>query len=215
MRILLTIILLGSSVLLAQDKNFYFVFLNTNPDREQLSKPQVDSIQNLHMNNIGRLAKEEKLWAAGPLEGGGGIYIFNAVDQEQTAGWVNTDPAVQANRFNVEIFPYRPMVGSVCRVGEEYEMTTYSMARYEPYYNKENVRAAEKLLFQHQEHMAKLRQTGKVVAEGEFGSKDGRLLVYNDEGLKDLIAKDPAVGAGFMQVTYKKLWIARGSFCEE
>ena len=43
------------------DGRYTFVFLNTNPDRAELPKEQVDSLQAGHMANINRLVKEQKM----------------------------------------------------------------------------------------------------------------------------------------------------------
>lgn len=76
----------------AQNKSYTFVFLNNKQDKEALSKEKSDSIMTGHMNNIDRLAKEGKLLAAGPFEGGGGIFVLNTKSIEEANQWLSTDP---------------------------------------------------------------------------------------------------------------------------
>ena len=111
----------------AQNKSYTFVFLNNKPDKEVLSKEKSDSIMTGHMTNIGRLAKEGKLLAAGPFEGGGGIFILNTKSVEEANQWLSTDPGVKAKRWNLEVLPYTVNTGGICPVSEKYEMVFYQL----------------------------------------------------------------------------------------
>ena len=99
-----------------QPKSYTIVFLNKKPDAEKIDKATQDKLMEGHMANINRLAKEGKLLAAGPFDGGGGLFVFNTTSEIEAKSWVSSDPAVQANRWNVELLPYTPRVGSICPV---------------------------------------------------------------------------------------------------
>ena len=114
----------------AQKSDFVWVFLNTNPNRSEIPKPEAESRQADHLANIGRLAKEGKLLAAGPFSTGGGIFVFQRTSIDTVKAWVATDPAVKAGRFILDYLPYRPLIGSICSVGEKYTMTTYHSVRF-------------------------------------------------------------------------------------
>ncbi len=107
--ILLTIIISSSQCVFAQ--RLVLVFLHHRPDKVELPKDQVEKIMSGHMANIQKMAKEGKLLVAGPFEGGGGIFIFNAPSVDEVTLWLNDDPGVQAHRWNVEIQPYHWRVG--------------------------------------------------------------------------------------------------------
>ena len=141
---------------------FVFVFLNKKADKAELPKEELDKIMAGHMANIQRLSKEGKLVVAGPFEGGGGIFIFNASATDQVKEWLNTDPGVKANRWNVEVLPYTPRMGSVCAVGEPYQMVTYEFIRYTVGITKYNVQAAPETAQRHDNYLKKLAQTGNV-----------------------------------------------------
>ena len=85
---------------------YYFVELITNPDRPELPKAEVDSIQMAHMANIGRMVEEKKLMLAGPFEGGGGIFILKVNSMEEAEQLAARDPAVKAGRLLTEIRPW-------------------------------------------------------------------------------------------------------------
>ncbi|HEV8514463.1 MAG TPA: YciI family protein, partial [Cyclobacteriaceae bacterium] len=107
--ILLTIIILSSQCVFAQ--SLVFVFLHHKADKAELPKDQVDKIMEGHMANIQRMAKEGKLLVAGPFEGGGGVFIFNSSNVNEVKQWLNDDPGVKAQRWNVEIQPYHSRIG--------------------------------------------------------------------------------------------------------
>ncbi|MBB6612177.1 hypothetical protein H7F15_14095 [Pontibacter sp. Tf4] len=78
---------------------------NTTTDKEKLNQ-----YFRGHMENIGRLAKEGKLVVAGPFgkndKNYRGIFILDAKTIEEAQKLVETDPAVQAKIFDVELYPW-------------------------------------------------------------------------------------------------------------
>src|SRR5262245_27577717 len=113
----------------AQDK-YIFVFLHKRTDRTPLPKQESDKLMEGHMANINKMAKEGKLLAAGPFDGGGGLFIFKSSSAKEVAEWMSPDPGVQAKRWNIEMLPYEPKIGGVCPVSEPYEMTSYTFVHF-------------------------------------------------------------------------------------
>ncbi|OKL39513.1 YciI family protein [Pontibacter flavimaris] len=76
---------------------------NTTTDKEKLN----DYFRG-HMENIGRLAKEGKLVVAGPLgkndKNYRGIFILDVKTVEEAQKLVETDPAIKAKVFEVELY---------------------------------------------------------------------------------------------------------------
>lgn len=186
-------------------QEFHLVFLNKKEDKAVLPEDEVKKLMDGHMANINRLAKEGKLWAAGPFDGGGGIFLFKTSSIDDVKGWILTDPAVKAERWNVEIFPYYPRTGSVCSVGENYEMTNYFFVRYSP-----KQTASDDA---HREYL-KATFNSRVVAEGRLGDGSGSILVLRDEPQSNVLDEDPSVKGSQMTYSLKKIFIAKGSFCE-
>jgi len=198
----------------AQD--FTFVFLNSKPDKQELPTEEVKKIMDGHMANINRLAQEGKLIVAGPFEGGGGIFILNTTSIEESKTWLSTDPGVQANRWNVEFFPYYPRTGSACAVGENYEMTNYHFVRFTAQVTKSTTGNYPDILKRHDDYIREqFSKTGNVIAEGIFGAYDGGILILKGELQKEIIEADPGVQEALLQFDIKKLWVAKGSFCEK
>lgn len=204
-------LILGPFTLKAQ---YYFLFLNSNPSKAELPKSAVDSLQKAHIENIGRLARENKLLVAGPFEGGGGLFILNTSEFHVAQSWILTDPAIQAGRYLLELLPYKPRINIPCLASEDAAMSLFTFVRYEPYLTKFNVQQAAQLFQSHDEHLKKVINEHEVITEGIFLPNDGGILIIKGELNEALIMQDPAVHDGILFPQIKKLYMAEGSFCE-
>lgn len=214
-KILPIVLVLFSQLLCAQSPELIFVFLNSRSDKAELPDDQVKKIMDGHMANIERLAKEGKLISAGPFDGGGGIFIFKSKSIDQVNEWLKTDPGVAANRWRVEVLPYFPRVGAACAVSEPYEMVTYQFIRYIPNIAKFNIQEVPQIFKKHDDYLKGITKTGNVIAEGIFGDSEGGILVIKGDLQHEVIETDPAVREGLLEIEIKKLWIAKGGFCEK
>lgn len=197
----------------SQSAPYTFVFLNPNPDKPDLPKAKVDSLMAGHMANIGRLAKEGKLLIAGPFYDGGGIFVLSTTSQDTARKWLRTDPAVRANRWIIEVFPYSPRIGSVCSVSEPYEMVGYGFVRFSrPSKGKGEADSAWE---HHLQYVTSVVPNDSIVAMGMLDQNQGSILVTRGEPDEQQLRRAPAVQKSEIQMTMKKLWIARGSFCED
>jgi uncharacterized protein YciI len=189
------LILFGFSLSHATDKQYFFVFLNTNPDREELSEDKVMELQEGHMNNINRLAKEGKLLIAGPVQGGGGIFVLIAPSLKEANEYLQTDPAIKADRFRLEVYPMNIAEGNLCKVPEEdFKMISYALVRYEG-----NVSVSDKSI---------------LLVQIEFeGIDDGVVVLNYDLENKNKEYLDLYFTAD-KNIYVKTLWIGKGSFCE-
>jgi len=213
-RLLTLVILLVALGANAQDK-YTFVFLHKRTDIPQLPKEESDKIMEGHMANINKMAKEGKLLAAGPFEGGGGIFIFKSSSVKEVSEWMSADPGVQAKRWNIEMLGYEPKIGGICPVSEPYEMTMYTFVHFKPKVYKFNVQEAGDTIDEHTKFMKELSKGGNVVTHALFGGTDGAILVMKGDVQQEVILEDPAVRGALFEPEFKKLYIAKGSFCEK
>jgi uncharacterized protein YciI len=197
------------------EKSYVFVFLHTRSDKAELPKEEVDKIMSGHMANINKMAKEGKLLAAGPFEGGGGIFIFNTTSVDEVTEWMKADPGIQANRWKLEKLLYTPRTGSVCAVKEPYEMTMYSFVRFLPNIAKFNVQMAPETFGKHDDYLKEIKKTDNVIEEGTFGDSEGGILIMKGKVQPEVIENDPAVREGLLEIWVKELYVAKGSFCEK
>lgn len=212
------LILFGFMLLMAftgiSQEKYVYVFLNTNPDKAELPKSAVDSLQEGHMANIQKLVAENKLLVAGPFDGGGGIFIMNTPSTKEAEEWISTDPAIAANRYRIELLPWTPRVGGVCLIDAEAEFVTYTFIRYNTHITKFNVQDAPLWFNRHDMYLDKIISAGTVISEGVFDNSDGGVLVIKGDIEKEVIMNDPAVSNGIIQPDIKKIWVGKGSFCE-
>lgn len=213
---IISLVVLSLGQLVAQNnKELFFVFLNNNPDKEKLSESEVESLQAKHLKNIEKLADEGKIQAAGPFEGGGGMFIISAKDQFQAWEYLDTDPAIKANRYNVEVLPYQIWNGSVCSPKKPYDMVNYQFVRLisNPDFNgNENAAIHDNRIF-----MANLMRDNKEVLIYGFFSEynDGMVVINGSKELAErLIKEHNAIKAGQLKYEIKTLYIAKGTFCE-
>ena len=67
----------------------------------------------------------------------------------------------------------------------------------------------------HDEYLKTIEKSGNVIAEGIFGDREGGILIMKGDLQKEVIEFDPAVQEGLLELDFKQLYIARGSFCEK
>src|SRR5690606_37408191 len=214
-RLIAIALLFATFSAVAQEKKYMIVFLNSKPDSEKISPEETKTIMEGHMANMARLAKENKLLAAGPFHGGGGIFIMNSGSVSEAEECISTAPGVQAKRWRIEILPFQPRVGGICPVGDDYEMTTYTFYRFDAVASKFTIARQSELIDSHDKYLHEIANGGNVVTEAVFGPRDGGILILKGEVDADLMNTDPAVEAGLVEVQRKNLYIAKGSFCEE
>jgi hypothetical protein len=193
------------------EAQFTFVFLNKKGDAVKLSEDESKTIMAGHFANMERLAKEKKLVAAGPFEGGGGIFILNTTNIDSAKFWISPDTGIKANRWDVELLPYSPRVGNVCAVSAPYTMVMYSFVRFFTD-NKKSI--SKKSLKQHNQFVKKLAGQPDVITEGVFENTGG-ILITKSELTKEQLDSNPATQDHLINYEIKKLYIAKGSFCEK
>lgn len=201
----------------AQEFDRVFVFLNVNPNKEVLSEDSVKTLMDGHFKNMGDLGTQGKLINAGPFEGGGGLFVMNSPSVDTVKQWVRTDPAISANRWLIEMYPFTTTEGGSCVVGAEYEMVTYPFVRYTASNEIANYKSganSEKQITT-KELIAGLKEEGNLIMAGYFANNEGGVLVLKDKPGIETIKNSNLANSGTISFEYKDLWIAKGSFCEE
>jgi uncharacterized protein YciI len=198
----------------AQDK-YTFVFLHHRTDVASLPKEESDKLMQGHMANIQKMHKDGHLVAAGPFEGGGGMFLFREGSFEDIEKWMSVDPGVKAKRWNIEMLPYQPMIGGVCNAPEPYEMVMYTLVHFQPKIYKFNVQEAGEFVAKHDKFIKQLSTAGNVITYASFGGDDGGVLVMKGDVQQEVILQDPAVIDALFSPEFKKLYVAKGSFCEK
>jgi uncharacterized protein YciI len=214
-RLLLSSVLIFCGYCLAAQQGAYtFVFLSKDPAADKIPQSLEDSLMRGHLTNINRLAAEGKLVVAGPFDGGGGIFILQTASAQEAQDWLRTDPGIQAGRWQTTCFPYRPFVGSVCKVQAPYEMVSYEFVRFDVVVTKFTAQTYPDILRRHEDFVRTLAATGNVITYGVLGNHDVGILIMKGALQREVIEADPGLQEGLFEMSYKKLWVAKGSFCE-
>lgn len=198
-------------------QEYSFVFLNHIVDRPELPDEEEKSLMDQHRANMDTLEAEGKLIAAGPFEGGGGILVLRTPDQQIAKEWLFTDPAVRTGRWDVEILPLNVLEGGVCLTSEPYEMVTYNFARLSP----TNEIASFKTNQLHSNDKATiidfedLRGSNEMIFYGDLGSEVGAIIAFRQDQFINEIKDKASESKGYVNISVKTLWIAKGAFCEE
>ncbi|RXR19103.1 hypothetical protein EQG63_06570 [Flavobacterium amnicola] len=104
-------------------KTYVFCILKTGSNTTATKEERQKYFEG-HMANINKLASEKKLVVAGPFmkndKNYRGIFIFNCKTVEEAQKLVETDPAVQAKIFDVELTPWYSSA-ALMQVNEEHE----------------------------------------------------------------------------------------------
>jgi uncharacterized protein YciI len=95
-------------------RTYYMAFLKRGPAWSAERTPEAIAAGEGHMANIKRLAACGKLLIAGPFDVGptppadalAGIFIFDVPTMEEAVALTQTDPAVKAGRFIMEVMPW-------------------------------------------------------------------------------------------------------------
>jgi uncharacterized protein YciI len=191
------------------------VFLNKRSDKSELPKEETDKIMDGHMANIKRLAAEGKLLAAGPFDGGGGLFIFKSNSTAEVSEWIQTDPGVKAQRWRVEVLPFYIRSGKIGLVSEPYQMVSYQFIRYTPNIGKSNIKELPELFKKHDDFLSEIKKKSELMADGVFGDTEGGILILKTELPLSDFEPDPAVQQGLLHIDIKKLYIAKGAFGEK
>jgi uncharacterized protein YciI len=183
----------------AGSDSLFFVFLNTNPDRPVLADSVVRKLQEGHIANIGRLHSAGKLLAAGPFAGGGGLFIMKTRTQQETWDSLQTDPAIKASRFNLEFFPLQWVYGGYCPPPEGNTMVDYAFARVHWGIPKPSLPQVH----------------DSVLVAIDFPGHGQGVVVLGtpmEESARQILVDMLPPEASY---TLRRVWIARGTFCEQ
>ena len=209
MRKLLFILgLLLASQTYGQDYNNVFVFLNSKPDKEEITVEEEEALQKAHRANINRLVEEGKMIVAGPFDGGGGIFILTTGKVSEAKTWLESDPAVKAKRWDIDLYPTNFLRGGACLAKEPYEMVSYNFTRV----NFINDIANYKMNREGADIWESLIDRTELLMVGVFPNKDGGIIVYTGKKKDNWFGNNQDEQ---VSLAHKNLWVARGAFCEQ
>lgn len=190
--------------------SLFFVFLDSNPDREELAEGTLSAIMEGHLENIDRLYEEGNLLLAGPIDGGGGIFVLNANSLVEAQGFLETDPAISSDRFIVGTHEMEIEKGFICNQEKPYEMVQFKLIRYSP---KEGA-STDVPFNEHYDYV----QTDEVLMSAAIRENDiieYVIVLPNDADAGNFAINDPLISSGTYDYTVKTWWSTNQTFCTD
>jgi uncharacterized protein len=233
--LLILLLLLLAGTIAAQEtppgmpamSRYQFGLLRRGPSWTATRTPATDSIQAGHMANIGRMAKEGVLLAAGPMGDSGdlrGIFIFRADSIARLREQVAHDPAVQSGRLVLDLYSWFAPTG----IGEPYKKLAQrpghrdSMVKLQlvllkagPKSSPEATDEARTIQMDHVRGIFRGLASGELAVAGPFtdGGDLRGILVYRGDSTfaHQRALEDPAVKAGRLTVEIHPWWAGYGT----
>jgi len=198
---------------------FQMALLKRGPHWMAAETPQSKELHQQHVAYFSSLIETGRAVIGGPLIGDGeirGIYVLRAKNTAEAQTWAESDPAVKAGHFLVEMHPWWSEE-VMKRAATPMKLTTAYLgflsrgAKWTP----EKTPQTEELQKAHMANMNKLAQMKKLVVAGPFGD-NGQLrgiFVFKVDSLeeaKQLAATDPSVQAGRLAIDMHEWLVPEG-----
>lgn len=185
---------------------YHLVLLRRPANAPPLDPDARQKLQEAHLANMRRLAKEGKLVLAGPFLDDTplrGIFVLKTESMDEAKQWTLTDPAVQANRFAPEFHTWAQPTSTFSTPPESNPMENYAVVLYNKgdKFQPLNAPGIQPVIPRHLAFLKSQREAGKMVVGGPFkdGSGDSLgLLIFatTPEEASQIVAQDPFVVAG-------------------
>lgn len=177
---------------------YYVGLIKSVPDKPELSKEEVNHIQQEHLNNIIRLAEQGSMALAGPffIEDNSntirGLFFYKVKTKHEADTLAATDPAVKAGRLRVENFPW---IGSANMTYDNIKGSEGMKSYFATIFWRENTDKTpptfENLYNQLSNDLKEIVDTGKIVLAGPFESchRTGQpfaMFIYTADSMKTI-----------------------------
>jgi uncharacterized protein YciI len=199
----------------AQEKNepqhklieFHMALFKRGPKYSASGMPK--DLKSEHLANFIALLESGKAIIAGPFGDNSdiaGVFVFRAKSAEEARAWAESDPAVKAGFFSIEMHPWWSE-DVMKKPSSPFKLTTAYLAlltrgvKWTP----EKTPATEELQKAHMANIIRLAEMKKLVVAGPFGD-NGQLRgifvfkVASIDEARALTETDPAVQAGRLAI---------------
>lgn len=215
--IFVLLLIFSTSAFAADSLRYYFVFLNPNPNLQQIGDSAYTEIQRKHLVDMTRLHESGFLVAAGPFEGGGGIFIVKSSSEKTVSDSMKTDEAVIQARVIPEILSMNIYRGKLCE-GDGDDMRSYEALRLNNIRLGQKDITPEKIREQIDGWIANAEKQGKVLFVATLGSgeiPESVILVADIMEKKRVATKHyQSKELGAFIAIMKNFFLAHGTFCE-
>ena len=190
----LLLLLLPALPLHAQTGPAQFLLIIRKNDREMaVEKELPGDIYKTHRENLQQLLSGGYLTMAGVLKRGGGIFYGREEDQTYIRTVLEKDLIISSGMYTFTIRAYDEETGYVCPFQNGCVETGYLLIKFLTNLNKETVKIAADMEYQHQLYIKNAMKQGRVLFSGRFDGKDGDFVIYRDGDFNNFAYENPAV----------------------
>ena len=186
---------------------FHMALLKRGPKYSASGMPK--DLKSEHLASVIALLESGKAVIAGPLGDNSeiaGIFVFRAKSAEEARAWAESDPAVKAGFFSIEMHPWWSE-DVMKKPSSPFKLTTAYLALLTrgAKWTPEKTPATEELQKAHMANIIRLAEMKKLVVAGPFGD-NGQLRgifvfkVASIDEARALTETDPAVQAGRLAI---------------
>jgi uncharacterized protein YciI len=203
---------------------YQFVMLMAGSARQPLAPEESRRLQRAHLDRLQTLEDQGKMLLVGPIAEGGplrGIAVLTVETHEEAQAIFDQDPWVKIGRLKAEIHPWRAADGIMRQVEDIMDHTSCWLGLLKrpaeaPDLSEETLAALQE---GHLANINKMAASGDLVIAGPMGD-DGTLrgiFVFRtpeEEKIRAMVAQDPSIQAGRLEMELYRWTVPRGSLPE-
>lgn len=207
-------------------KQLYWIFLTTGKSAAGVTLEELRAKQKAHIDNFNRLAKENVLFAAGPMADPTkvkrGIVLLEAESPDQFPTLFEPDPYVKEGFMKLDANAIVKMVGKTVVDAESEELEELRIAIWDRTESEKELAPAEKaeLLEAHEAYWTKQRTDKKIALRCRFADDAPHfgIVIFpksDDAEIKKLLDADPLVAKGRIQYALMPQYLMKGAVSVE
>jgi uncharacterized protein YciI len=211
----------GPAVVAQEQMVTFYLCLLVRPANPAAPPADPAQLQLDHLTHLKNVMAGGKGVIVGPIGSEGrvrGILVLRVSSIEEAKALTDTDPAVRAGQFAVEIHPWMALDGIMKPTFSPADLAVYwfGFLKKGPKWTPEQTPETQKIQEGHMAHLRASGEAGTLVIAGPLGDNgDIRgIVVYKTETIeaaRAIAEADPAVKAGRLVVDLHKWFVSKGA----
>ncbi len=150
-----------------------------------------------HQKSLDKYLKGDELLKLGVLKNGGALYQTNTATFDLLNNELQSDPLFTNHYFLLEAMSYLNKRGNVCRYSDNCSKQSFQLIFFWPNMNKETVRIASEMEYQHQLFLNQHFTESDILLAGKFQERDGNFIITGKEETSNLLNSNPAIAQDY------------------
>lgn len=151
----------------------------------------------MHHDNLKGFIDRGELTMIGVLAHGGGVFIASKGSFKTLKTSLEEDALFTLNYFTLEAIEFDLTQGAICSFSSDCRESIYQLVYYWPNLNKETIRIASTMEYQHQLYLNENVKKNELLLAGKFKDRDGNFIIINKPDFNTIAINDPAVSQDY------------------